>query len=493
MAKETAWGWIDKNQKRIIVVADTIWGYAELGLTEVKSSALLQDELRKHGFKVEAGVAGMPTAFIATWGSGKPVIGIMGEFDALPGISNKVEPVKTPLREGAPGHGCGHHIHGTSGVAGAIAARYEMEKKGVKGTVKFFGTPAEENFVGKVYMVRAGLFDGTIGHVPQDNTLRVDQVFATWSNIADLPLWFSVGRRPSTGGSPTHVRRNEPPPGNGGVPGLLVDYAFDGMTVGYAPEVSFLPGAYAKFCYGRGFEAGYSNRNDLADTDMIGVQVIPVDIDPIRIDFQWNRGFNIFDDPNNVKAQLGDIDWYGLGALSTLKNVGIGNLNLFASTGMSITHPNGNVSPGSPFGLLSGDFNTGPEAKKDKTGYGVYLGARYDLPSTRTKLGVEYNYGSKNWIPFDPAADDMWSSKLGTRGHVYEAYLIQELKLAPVSSYLSKVFFRLGYQYYDFQYTGSNNWVGAPTKISDLTASNMQFLAPLKNAQDIYATFEVKF
>jgi aminobenzoyl-glutamate utilization protein B len=169
MAKETAWGWIDQNQKRIIEIADTIWGYAELGLTEVKSSKLLQDELKKHGFKVEAGVAGMPTAFIATWGSGKPVIGIMGEFDALPGISNKVEPVKTPLKEGAPGHGCGHHIHGTSGISGAIAARYEMEKKGIKGTIKFYGTPAEENFVGKVYMVRAGLFDGVdavISHHP---------------------------------------------------------------------------------------------------------------------------------------------------------------------------------------------------------------------------------------------------------------------------------------------------------------------------------------
>jgi aminobenzoyl-glutamate utilization protein B len=169
MVKETAWGWIDQNQKRIIGVADTIWGYAELGLTEAKSSKLLQDELRKHGFKVEAGVADMPTAFIATWGSGKPVIGIMGEFDALPGISNKVVPEKTPLKEGAPGHGCGHHIHGTSGVAGAIAARYALEKAGGKGTIKFYGTPAEENFVGKVFMVRAGLFDGVdavISHHP---------------------------------------------------------------------------------------------------------------------------------------------------------------------------------------------------------------------------------------------------------------------------------------------------------------------------------------
>ena len=177
MVKETAWGWIDHNQKRIIEVADTIWGYAELGLNEMKSSKLLQDELRKHGFKVEAGVAGMPTAFVATWGGGKPVIGIMGEFDALPGISNKVVPEKTPLKEGAPGHGCGHHIHGTSGVAGAIAVRYAMEKAKAKGTIMFFGTPAEENFVGKVFMVRAGLFDGVdaiISHHPNSiNTATI--------------------------------------------------------------------------------------------------------------------------------------------------------------------------------------------------------------------------------------------------------------------------------------------------------------------------------
>ncbi|RPH74048.1 DUF3373 domain-containing protein [bacterium] len=343
---------------------------------------------------------------------------------------------------------------------------------------------------------RNSILDGTIGHVPSDNTLRVDQVFATWSNIADQPIWFSVGRRPSTGGSPTHVRQNNERPGNGGVPGLLVDYAFDGMTVGVAPDIEALPGAYAKVCYGRGFEAGYNSKNSLRDTDMVGIQIVPIDTDPLRVDFQWNRGFNIFDDPNNVGNQLGDIDWYGLGALSTLKKIGLGDMTLFASTGMSITHPNGNhallAGPGSPdsgAGLLINGTNV-----KDHTGYGAYIGLRYDLP-TGTKLGAEYNYGSKYWMPFDPAADDMWTSKLGTRGNVYEGYIIQELQLRPISSYLSKVFFRLGYQYYDFDYTGSNNWVGEPVDISDLTATpmNAQMFPPLKSAQNIYATFEVKF
>jgi Protein of unknown function (DUF3373) len=341
---------------------------------------------------------------------------------------------------------------------------------------------------------RSFALDGTLGHVPLDNTLRVDQVFATWSNIAGQPLWFSVGRRPSTGGSPSHLRRNDERPGNGGVPALLVDYAFDGMTLGYAPDTSALPGAYVKACYGRGFEAGYSSQNNLNDTEMVGVQVVPVDTDPIRIDFQWNRGYDIFDNPNNVGAQLGDIDWYGVGLLSSLKGFGPGTLHWFASVGASITHPNGKhaLFPGgidSGAGLL---VNGADDSEHE--GYAGYGGFRYDLPSS-TKIGGEYNHGTKYWVPFDPASDDMWTAKLGTRGDVYEGYLIQELRLQPISSFVSKAFFKIGYQYYEFEYTGSNNWVGAPVKMSELTASpfNAQMMPPVKYAHNYYATFEVKF
>ncbi|ACL64384.1 conserved hypothetical protein [Anaeromyxobacter dehalogenans 2CP-1] len=340
---------------------------------------------------------------------------------------------------------------------------------------------------------RMSVLDGTIGHIPTDNVLRVDQVFATWSNIFDQPVWFSVGRRPSTGGSPTHVRQNGERPGNGGVPGLLVDYAFDGMTLGWAPEIDALPGAFAKLCYGRGFEAGYSNTNDLKDTDMVGVQVVPVDTDPLRVDFQWNRGFNIFDDPNNVGVELGDIDWYGVGVLSTLKGIGPGSLTSFASGGVSITHPNGKHMLLGGMDSGAGLLTSGPD-DSDRTGWGAYAGLRYDLPAG-TKIGGEYNHGSKYWMPFDPAADDLWTSKLGTRGNVYEAYLIQELPLPAISSFVSKAFFKVGWQYYDFDYTGSNNWIGAPVKISELMASpmNAQMLPPMKSAQDFYGTFEVRF
>jgi len=158
-AKQKALNWMSNNESRIIEISDRIWEFAELGLQEFKSSSLLAEELRKAGFKVEMGVAGMPTAFVATYGSGRPVIGVMGEYDALPGLSQKPLSTKEPLAEGAPGHGCGHNIHGTSGMAGAIGAKMAMEANGIRGTLKFFGTPAEESASGKVFMVRGGVFD----------------------------------------------------------------------------------------------------------------------------------------------------------------------------------------------------------------------------------------------------------------------------------------------------------------------------------------------
>ncbi len=169
MIKDTALMWIEENKGRIIEISDAIWRYAELGLMEFKSSRLLADELEKHGFKVKRGVAGMPTAFVASWGSGRPIIGILGEYDALPGLSQKNVPWREPIEPGAPGHGCGHNIYGASGMAAAIAVKVALERHGLKGTVRFYGCPAEENFDGKVYMVRDGLFndvDAVIGHHP---------------------------------------------------------------------------------------------------------------------------------------------------------------------------------------------------------------------------------------------------------------------------------------------------------------------------------------
>ena len=158
--KKDALNWISDNEKMIIEASDTIWELAELGLVEEKSAKHLAKILEEHGFTIEMGVADMPTAFVATYGKGDPTIGFMGEYDALPGLSQKKVPHKDPVVEGAPGHGCGHNIHGVTGVMGAIATKTVMEKHGIKGTLKFFGTPAEETYSGKVFMVRAGCFEG---------------------------------------------------------------------------------------------------------------------------------------------------------------------------------------------------------------------------------------------------------------------------------------------------------------------------------------------
>ena len=158
--KKDAWKWISDNEKMIIEASDKVFDYAELGLVEIKSSKFLAEILKDHGFAIDMGVADMPTAFVATYGKGSPTIGFMGEYDALPGLSQKPVPYREPVEEGAPGHGCGHNIHGVTGVMGAIATKMVMEKNGLQGTLKFFGTPAEETYSGKVFMVRAGCFDG---------------------------------------------------------------------------------------------------------------------------------------------------------------------------------------------------------------------------------------------------------------------------------------------------------------------------------------------
>ncbi|MDP4201201.1 MAG: amidohydrolase [Bacteroidota bacterium] len=158
--KEIAIDYLNKFIPTYDKIQKSIWSLSELGFIETKSSSLLQQQLQKNGFKIEAGVAGMPTAFVATYGNGYPVIGILAEFDALPGLSQDTVPYRKPLVEGGSGHGCGHNIFGTGSVAGAIAIKQWLDKTKHSGTIKVFGTPAEEGGGGKVYMAREGIFKG---------------------------------------------------------------------------------------------------------------------------------------------------------------------------------------------------------------------------------------------------------------------------------------------------------------------------------------------
>lgn len=151
--------WIEESKPEFDACSQFLFDNPELGMQEFKSSELLTDLIKKHGFSVVRSVGGMPTAFTASYGSGKPVIGFNAEFDCLPGLSQKVASHKEPVIEGAPGHGCGHCLLGPGGIQGAIALRYAMERFGLKGTVKILGSPYEEMSVGKAFMARAKAFD----------------------------------------------------------------------------------------------------------------------------------------------------------------------------------------------------------------------------------------------------------------------------------------------------------------------------------------------
>lgn len=152
--------YIDQSFEVYDRLQKTIWGHPELGFLETKSSALLQEHLKENGFTVKAGIAGMPTAFVAEYGSGKPVIAVLAEFDALPGLSQDTVPYREPLIEGGNGHGCGHNIFGVGASAGAIAIKEWLVDNKHAGTIRVYGTPAEEGGGGKVYLVRDGFFDG---------------------------------------------------------------------------------------------------------------------------------------------------------------------------------------------------------------------------------------------------------------------------------------------------------------------------------------------
>jgi len=203
--KKTALSYLEDESTvtRFGKISNKIWGYAELGLQEFKSSALLIETLEEEGFKVERNVAGMPTCFIATWGEGKPVIGVLGEFDALPMLSQKGRvPRQDPIVKGAPGHGCGHNMMGTAGVATVIAVKKSMEEHNIKGTIKFFGSPAEETVISRPYMVRAGVFDGVDAVIDNHSSSGMSTGFGVNGNALISVIFTFSGKTAHSAGAP---------------------------------------------------------------------------------------------------------------------------------------------------------------------------------------------------------------------------------------------------------------------------------------------------
>lgn len=200
-----ALNWIASNRAGLEKLSDEIWAHAELGLHENRSARAQEEFLKERGFTIESGVAGMPSAFVATWGKGRPATGFLGEYDALPGCSNEATPVRSEIVHEGPGHACGHNLLGVAALAAAIAVKEQLSSRGLEATVKYYGCPAEENFGGKAYMARAGHFDDLdvclTWHSGAMNTVRSASSLA----VNSMNVHFH-GRTAHAAGAPHHGR-----------------------------------------------------------------------------------------------------------------------------------------------------------------------------------------------------------------------------------------------------------------------------------------------
>lgn len=203
--KQYALDWLSRPEvvQEFGRISDAIWSYAELGLQEHKSSALLIKTLEEAGFEVKTGLAGMPTCFVARWGSGRPVIGILAEYDALPMLSQKGRvPEQEPVVPGAPGHGCGHNLMGAAATAAAMAVKRSMEEHNLPGTIKLFGSPAEEMLVSRPYMVRAGLFEGVDAVINNHASAGFDTGYGIRGSALYSVIFTFEGKTAHSAGSP---------------------------------------------------------------------------------------------------------------------------------------------------------------------------------------------------------------------------------------------------------------------------------------------------
>ncbi len=349
------------------------------------------------------------------------------------------------------------------------------------------------------------VFDGNVTRTPtEDSAVYVDQAYVNWNNIGGLPIWFSIGRRPTTDGPPSQFRLGSDD--RLATPVAFFNYPFDGLTLGYGYNWGneALGSGKFRFCFGRGFEAGLLDDSAINDTDFAGFNWDIAHKDTRLINLQSFMVFNAFNYPNFqdpiINATFGDAS--GLGDRVNVGNLmhndivyqdQISNWRYFVSGGWSQTRPNGNGMfndyPAMAMGL------TGPNTD-NQDGYAIYAGLRYDFDEIGLKVGAEYNYGSEYWVAFTPGADDIYMSKLATRGQVFEIYTIYDIPAGEAMSKYGRAFIRLGYQHYDFNYSGSGDWNMAPYDLGDpkdLLSLQMMGLDPVESADQVYLTFEAYF
>jgi len=379
-----------------------------------------------------------------------------------------------------------------------------LQFKGRLAMYKAWGMQENPTAVGPYYMNSFSQMDGAAARQPNDSVLRVDRAYINWNNIADLPIWISVGRRPTTDGPPAQLRMGLDNTTRMATPVNFMDYAFDGATIGAVFQNPFEFMGYSKirFCYGRGFEAGPTDSsNELDDMDFGGISWDLINKGDRFMNIQVFLAANIINVPSGVdfanplELALGTGDgWLDRENLGDIYHTSFvymdkaADLNYFVAGGWSHTDPSGTDEMGS---TLLGSWWDDPGTKD---GYAIYGGIRYDMPEQGLKFGLEYNYGTEYWISMTPAHDDMTQAKLATRGHVGEAYLIWDLPVGPLLSDKAKAFMRLGYQHYEYNYTGSGNWLGAPVDIDKLDDPlSAQFFAPIERMDQVYLTLEAWF
>lgn len=339
--------------------------------------------------------------------------------------------------------------------------------------------------------------DGTTAGVPNGDMLRVERAYFTWNHVAGSNFYLSIGRRPSTDGPPLNFRQDEP---RGGTPsGALIDFQFDGITIGY----HFNDKMVWRICYGVGYQSGFGNGNllktpadRLKDTHLLGANLDLYSTEKTFIQATYAHAFNVTDgfngllvlpvnpltgDPVNApvvmrytpSANLGSINLFGVNL-----NQRVGDMDLYVSGNYSGTRPDGVTTPFG--GLMSDPFET-PVAHN---GAMVYVGARYNFPQNdgRTKIGFEYNHGTKYWFNFANAEDDIIAPKTNTRGDVYETYLTHR--------FYERFIMKLGYIRYNYNYSGSGWHVGAP---KDLDTVSILGFPTYKNAQMLTLGMTARF
>jgi hypothetical protein len=349
--------------------------------------------------------------------------------------------------------------------------------------------------------------DGNASAVPTDDKLHVERAYFVYKNeLGPIDWHLSLGRRPSAYGAGKENSENST---LGGSPlASIIQWNFDGASLQFNFEnvLEFLPGSFIKFCYGRGYESDWGSSNayasnngliatpDVEDVDLFGIIIKFYDDDQYKLWYNGARGFgmtdgftgatvmpytvtgmdynldgeydeyqfdmNTFGSASRVEAtsEVGDMEWHSFMAQGDTYG-----FNWFASYSLSKSHPDGR-SASAMYQFMDMDRMLG--SKDSKTGHSFWVGVMTpELPFTGGKLGFEYNQGSKYWVGMTGAEDDLVGSKIAVRGKVYDVYYHQ-----PIVS--DRLFMTVGYQHFDYEYTGSGSYLGAPVKIDDATALN---------------------